>query len=423
MTKDDRSIQVQCRKCDACVAARKRHWIGRLNAEAEVAQQVWFSTFTYAGGYENDEAYILNYKHLQDTFKRMRKAGHKFKYLAVGEYGGQGSRAHFHVMFFWLSTPPNLPMGQQIPSGEDPFWEKGLTQHEFPRSKQAAACYIMDYLDKDNMLNCELKYSKNPALGQDYLLEYARRHARDGLALFPRDAIFTIPDNKTRAGKLFYYPVGRQTALYEKMLSAYVNEWALVRPSQRLTLSEDVSEYLTDICQDPDQQTPAVQEYLARVYGYEASELPESSFKTIVLGDGICIRVINEDRAIAYLPDNKGNETWSSAFALDLTAVDATVSVVVQDNKVLRQALLEVNRLRHNDPYLKQLLQQRHSTQIQSAQNGENPYLLEMSAQARSTLKPLSTKEPPRPKEERFSLDRYYETGKMTALPPSLYKP
>ena len=39
---------------------------------------------------------------LQRFFKRMRKAGFKFRYVASGEYGDKTRRPHFHIALFGL---------------------------------------------------------------------------------------------------------------------------------------------------------------------------------------------------------------------------------------------------------------------------------------------------------------------------------
>lgn len=46
--------------------------------------------------------YYPDWTDVQKMFKRLRNAGHKFKYLAVSEYGGNTHRPHFH---FILSIP------------------------------------------------------------------------------------------------------------------------------------------------------------------------------------------------------------------------------------------------------------------------------------------------------------------------------
>jgi len=263
----DMDVHVSCRRCHQCILARKRHWIGRFLAEEANSQDVWFVTLTYGGGYDNDDAYWINYSHAQLFFKKLRKAGHKFKYVIVGEHGTEAERAHFHLLLFWHSDPPDVEMNINY---QWDVWDHGHSYIEKPRSKQGCAVYLMDYLNKDNLHKSVMKYSKNPMLGQEYMCGYAEKHADEGLSLFPQDATFTIPGNLNKHNKLFYYPVGRETATYEKMLMAYLVRWAVKRPEQAIPLSEDVTEFLADICQDVHLLPAILQQYIARHYGYHA---------------------------------------------------------------------------------------------------------------------------------------------------------
>jgi len=255
-----------CRKCDECIAARKRHWIGRMLAEEQTCHSVHFLTLTYAGGYDNVDAYWINYSHVQLFFKRLRKAGHKFKYVAVGEHGTQLERAHFHILMFWQTEPPQMMLDSNWTWDA---WPHGHVNVQIPRSKQGCAVYIMDYLNKDNLKRAVMKYSKNPMLGQEYLLKYAQDHVSNGLSLFADSDRFTIPDNPSQSGKPFYYPVGRETALYSKMIDAYLLKWAIERPEQPLPLNDEITEYLGDLCQDTSELPLPLQQFISRHYGYD----------------------------------------------------------------------------------------------------------------------------------------------------------
>jgi len=272
------TMTAQCRNCDECLAHRKRHWIGRMLAEEQTCHSVWFMTLTYAGGYENEAAYVIDYTHVQKLFKRIRRAGHRFKYMAVGEHGTAKGRAHFHILMFWQDEPPQ-PEWDTLWSWD--FWPYGHVNVQKPRSNQGCAVYLMDYMNKDNLKMGLMKYSKNPMLGEEYLLEYARDHARHGLPLFAKSDRFSLPDNPSQSGKPFYYPVGRQTGVYKKMLDAFLLEWAVNRPEQRLKLSDDVVEYLEDVCQQTDDYPLPVQQYISVQYGYEPiGDIPEMNVET-----------------------------------------------------------------------------------------------------------------------------------------------
>jgi len=334
----------QCRKCDECFKARKRHWVGRMLAEEQTADHVWFTTFTYGGGYGNKEAYWLDYNHLQLMFKRLRKDGYKFKYVAVGEHGTQRDRAHWHVMFYFQGdTPPVEQMGKRITW---PYWIKGTSQIEKPRSSHGAAVYIMDYLSKDNLAKGLMKYSKRPMLGQEYLLEYAREHARKGVALFSQSDRFTIPDVKNNKGQLFYYPVGRTTAIYDKMLAAYLETWALCRPDQKLRQSNDFHEWFEELQQDPHKLPPASWEFCSR--HYDLQQFLTMKVKRIhPLTHRLAIEYLSEPGVYATASvieaDKWGNATWRANLDLDVQDVSAQLLQDVLLPKTLLALVLAIN--------------------------------------------------------------------------------
>lgn len=78
----------------------------------------YFVTLTYANPYLrflSGKPQLIK-SDLQKYFKRVRKAGHKFRYYAVGEYGSQTYRPHYHVLIF--GTVPEHALRQA--------WDKGI---------------------------------------------------------------------------------------------------------------------------------------------------------------------------------------------------------------------------------------------------------------------------------------------------------
>ena len=343
---------VQCRNCNECISARKRHWIGRLLAEQQTCVETWFCTFTYGGGYENEEAYWLDYSHMQKMFKRLRKAGYKFKYVVVGEHGAEKSRAHFHALFYWQTTPPPV---EKFHTREDPamiqwpFWTKGHSTIEYPRSQQGSASYIMDYMNKDNLKRAVMKYSKNPMLGKEYLEDYAKKHARQGLALFQKGSTFTIPDNLRKNGENFYYPVGEDTAMYETMIMAWLQEWARVRPNEKLPLSESVKEFLADTAQDVNHLPVNVQWYLDEHYDVQPNlYLKRKEVYTVTEN-----LTLTFDWPTVHIEvwDNEGNKTWVKPVRIKEDPIKLTESGLVECLLALENAINNGNkRLRHFVP-------------------------------------------------------------------------
>jgi len=282
-------------------------------AEEQTCHSTWFITLTYGGGYENADAYWLNYQHVQLMFKKLRKAGHRFKYVAVGEHGEKRNRAHFHILMFWQNEPPKCEMNKPVAWD---FWDHGNVQAEYPRSQQGCAVYLMDYMNKENLEKSVMKYSKNPMLGTEYLLQYAREHAKNGLSLFAQSDRFTIPDNNSQSGKPFYYPVGRETSLYEKMIMEYLNEWAVQRPDQPLPLNEELSEYLSDLVQDTSELKKPLQVYIEKIYGYAPQEvLPVITKETTYALEGMNL-IVNDAIVRVQVFNREGKISWQDVVAL-----------------------------------------------------------------------------------------------------------
>lgn len=257
--RDGRVIVGKCRKCSDCKAQSRVDWIGRLVSEASTSAAVWFVTLTYGGG-DTTRAYVLNYKDVQDWLKRLRKAGHRVRYVCVGEHGEQNHRAHWHLLLFWHSPPPKWPLGVQLvdPKG-DPSerhgriqaptkWVHGYSQFEVPRSKQASIAYILDYMKKP--ATEKLRFSRGQALGFDGCVEWARKQARAGLELWPNSAapFYSVEGNaRTKPNKrereagilpgqlgLYRYVLSFDDVRTAAMARAYLDEWGWQRPDEPL---------------------------------------------------------------------------------------------------------------------------------------------------------------------------------------------
>lgn len=93
---------VPCGKCPFCAATRRADWATRLEYEARLHLTKKFVTLTYANphlhwAHGNPQ---LDKRDLQLWFKRIRKAGFRIRYYAVGEYGSRTFRPHYHVILF-----------------------------------------------------------------------------------------------------------------------------------------------------------------------------------------------------------------------------------------------------------------------------------------------------------------------------------
>lgn len=98
---------VPCGKCLYCRTQRRKEWTLRLLMEKLYYKESSFVTLTY-----NDEnlpkGNTLKKVHLQNYFKRLRRAKLKFKYYSAGEYGEESKRAHYHVIFLGIAQDEKL---------------------------------------------------------------------------------------------------------------------------------------------------------------------------------------------------------------------------------------------------------------------------------------------------------------------------
>lgn len=124
-----------CGKCPSCTQKRVASWVFRLQQELKRSDSAIFLTLTYSDDHvpwTEEGTQTLNYKHHQNFIKSLRKAAIKradlggfinksLKYYAVGEYGEETERPHFHYILF------NLLGVHKTPEFLEMVWQKGKT--------------------------------------------------------------------------------------------------------------------------------------------------------------------------------------------------------------------------------------------------------------------------------------------------------
>lgn len=141
-----------------CRVNRARLWQGRLLLEWYASKGAIFATLTYK---DPPEGGSLVKSDLQGFFKRLRAAGRTFRYYAVGEYGEQSLRPHYHALLFGLSVFDEAIITEK--------WGLGFVQvSEFT---PARALYVSKYITKfdtrelgDRVPPFSLQ-SRNPPIG------------------------------------------------------------------------------------------------------------------------------------------------------------------------------------------------------------------------------------------------------------------
>lgn len=104
-------VERPCGKCPACLSNKAQAWTYRLYAESKLHKKSCFVTLTYDEDSIKDlylsptGLYSLDKKAYQNFMKRLRKNSvDKLRFYAVGEYGGQTKRPHFHAIIFGLGV-------------------------------------------------------------------------------------------------------------------------------------------------------------------------------------------------------------------------------------------------------------------------------------------------------------------------------
>lgn len=148
-------IEVPCGKCANCLTTKLNQWVFRLQQHVRDFKYVSFVTLTYNDenlnySYVDDDCKVFIYradalpfsidpfdlvpclykKDLQDFFRKLRKLGSFYgykknfiNYYAIGEYGTDYNRPHYHILLFSndmdFSKPINL-------SNLSFCWDKGF---------------------------------------------------------------------------------------------------------------------------------------------------------------------------------------------------------------------------------------------------------------------------------------------------------
>lgn len=232
---------VGCRKCWQCVQRRIDDWAGRCIAESKTADASIAITMTYGRDSEGTEnhmnACVLTYSDVQKFWKRLRKAGYKFKYLIAGEYGSLKMRAHWHAIIWFTGKVPDLKL-----NGKMQDWDMWGHGHVVPEPVHInSARYLCKYIlkdEQDDHAQSHFAMSKKPPIGTEYFQYLAEKFVQQGLAPQTPEYIFSDITKRNGEPDVFYMS---KTVLRD-FLHHYVNCWKSTRPDH-LPASELVEEF------------------------------------------------------------------------------------------------------------------------------------------------------------------------------------
>lgn len=171
-------LHVRCRKCPNCLRAKARHWAARAAREIERAGTTFFVTYTLrpdahchaqfradlAGRGDWSGLVAEEYKLLQLAHKRMRKAGHNFRFLAVAEAHKSGL-PHWHVLYHQVfkTFTTRLLAGNHFEGLPPSWWPHGHVNARLVHDDQApgkVSWYVCKYITKspDTKMRPSLNY-------------------------------------------------------------------------------------------------------------------------------------------------------------------------------------------------------------------------------------------------------------------------
>ncbi len=113
VSKVPRFVDVPCGKCIACLSNRKRDWVFRLKQEFKCCTSASFVTLTYDDEHLPRNRFgipVLDPEELKKFLKRFRSFVERnvkkssVRFFAVGEYGSETLRPHYHLLLF--NYPP-----------------------------------------------------------------------------------------------------------------------------------------------------------------------------------------------------------------------------------------------------------------------------------------------------------------------------
>lgn len=194
----------RCGQCIQCRITRRKEWTCRILLEAlHTPNENSFITLTY------DEEHLptkgVTIDELQRFFKRLRRniEPRRFRYFAVGEYGDDGRRPHYHAILF------GIPADDYFYDRIDKSWGKGII--DVRELIENRAQYIAGYTTKKYTATAEIPtgsgeefstMSRNPGIGLGYAGKIATAVERHSIQMVGLD--------KTRSNELRYIRIGEK---------------------------------------------------------------------------------------------------------------------------------------------------------------------------------------------------------------------
>lgn len=187
------SFSVPCGRCTGCKIAKAREMSVRCTHEAQMHPANSFVTLTYSNEHLPSN-YSVSKTEMQLFMKRLRKSlePQKVRFFAVGEYGDQTLRPHYHALLFNY-RPHDLKYYKTSKSGHPTYISESLSQiwpygHSdlgsvTPQSAGYVARYSMKKLSGENEITAQYYTRLHPLTGTYHTVEpeFALSSRRPGL--------------------------------------------------------------------------------------------------------------------------------------------------------------------------------------------------------------------------------------------------
>lgn len=167
---------VPCGKCPECMKRKSDAWQFRLMQEEKSSTSAYFITLTYDTDFlplTETGWPTLDKKHFPSFMKRLRSWHPKntpIKYYAVGEYGSQFMRPHYHAIIFNV----NIDYLQRAWTDTETLKPIGIV--DVGTVGPASVAYVTNYLHKGRMIPAHPGDDRQPefslmskGLGKNYL--------------------------------------------------------------------------------------------------------------------------------------------------------------------------------------------------------------------------------------------------------------
>lgn len=239
------ALPVGCGQCIPCRINRRRVWASRQVLESRCHDANTFLTLTYDE--ENmPEDGSLDPLHLRYFFDRLRKRlGYSsFRYLAVGEYGDQTWRPHYHVNLFGI--------GPELAEVYQETWARGFTYAgDFNwNTATYVSGYVVKKMTKPDDWRLDGRYpefarmSRDPGLGApaiDVLLQSTNEYRGwDGLVMGSSPGSVKASGKTLSLGRYLSNRFRDRAGFTPEYLEQLKQEWINAKTAELLPLHETV---------------------------------------------------------------------------------------------------------------------------------------------------------------------------------------